>query len=276
MPDNSNEIKAEPRRWFRFYAESVNDPKVQRLAAHLFKTWVNLLCLASANGGTLPSREDIAFQLRMSDHDANSQIDELIGLGLLDIAAGKSLEPHNWKARQFMSDISKDRVRKHRTKKAEASLKPECNVTVTPPDTEQIQITDTETEQKVACATAALPEVSDLKVLSDRLHKVAGPCLASQAIAPGLASMMVPQMWIDQGCDIDRDIVPAVQLVVLKGKKNVKSWDYFTNAVAEAKAKRSAGIPTVDASTAQPRKMTVREALNASIAAREAAERAAP
>ena len=252
MPDNSNEIKAEPRRWFRFYAESVNDPKVQRLPAHLFKTWVNLLCLASANGGTLPSREDIAFQLRMSDHDANSQIDELIGIGLLDIATGKSLEPHNWKARQFISDISKDRVRKHRAKKAEASPKPECNVTVTPPDTEQIQITDTETEQKVACATAALPEVADLKILSDRLHKVAGPCLASQAIAPGLASMMVPQMWIDQGCDIDRDIVPTIEGVVAKGKRGINTWDYFTKPVAEAKAKRTAGLPVVDVSGSSP------------------------
>jgi len=44
MPENENDIKAEPRRWFRFYAESVNDPKVQRLPAHLFKTWVNILC----------------------------------------------------------------------------------------------------------------------------------------------------------------------------------------------------------------------------------------
>lgn len=122
MPDNSSEIKAEPRRWFRFYAESVNDPKVQRLPAHLFKTWVNLLCLASANGGTLPSRDDIAFQLRMSDHDANSQIDELIGLGLIDIATGKSLEPHNWKARQYISDTCTARVAKHRAKRVERGL----------------------------------------------------------------------------------------------------------------------------------------------------------
>ena len=144
MQDNGSEIKAEPRRWFRFYAESVNDPKVQRLPAHLFKTWVNLLCLASANGGTLPSREDIAFQLRMSDHDANSHIDELIGLGLIDIAAGKSLEPHNWKARQYVSDISKERTRRWRDK-----LKQPGDVTVTAPDTEQRQKTESEKTRDV-------------------------------------------------------------------------------------------------------------------------------
>lgn len=137
MPDNPNEIKSESRRWFRFYAESINDPKVQRLPAHLFKTWVNLLCLASANGGTLPSREDIAFQLRMSDHDANAHIDELIGVGLVDITHGKTLEPHNWNARQYVSDTSKQRTRQYRDR-----LKRACDVTVTPPDTD----TESDTE----------------------------------------------------------------------------------------------------------------------------------
>ena len=48
-------------RWFRFYDEALDDPKVQRLAPHLFKTWINLLCLASKEDGTMPSNDDIAF-----------------------------------------------------------------------------------------------------------------------------------------------------------------------------------------------------------------------
>lgn len=122
MPRFVEKSKPEPRRWFRFYAESVNDPKVQRLPPHLFKTWVNLLCLASANGGTLPARDDIAFQLRMSDHDASSQLDELIGLALIDVTGDKTLEPHNWKGRQFVSDTSGDRVARHRNKRKERGL----------------------------------------------------------------------------------------------------------------------------------------------------------
>ena len=53
-------------RWFRFYDEALDDPKVQRLAPHLFKTWINLLCLASKEDGTMPSNDDIAFRLRIS------------------------------------------------------------------------------------------------------------------------------------------------------------------------------------------------------------------
>ena len=53
-------------RWFRFYAEAVYDPKVQRLPAAMFRQWVNLLCLASLNEGTLPDSEGIGFALHLS------------------------------------------------------------------------------------------------------------------------------------------------------------------------------------------------------------------
>ena len=56
-------------KWFRFYADALDDPKVQRLPPPIFKTWVNLLCLASKNEGNLPSAEECAFALRMSDED---------------------------------------------------------------------------------------------------------------------------------------------------------------------------------------------------------------
>lgn len=170
MPEKTPDIKPEPRRWFRFYAESVNDSKVQRLPAHLFKTWVNLLCLASTNGGTLPSREDIAFQLRMSDHDANSQIDELIGLGLIDIVSGKSMEPHNWKSRQYVSDTSKQRTRKYRDK-----LKQACDVTVTPAVTPPDTDTDTDTESEKTREARANDMPSHVKPVANWNHAFERP-----------------------------------------------------------------------------------------------------
>lgn len=133
MTEKSRKIKATPNRWFRFYAESLDDPKVQRLPAHLFKTWVNLLSMACTTGGTI-SREDVAFRLRLSEHDASTQIDELIGLGLLDITTGMKLEPHNWRNRQFASDTSTDRVRKHRETKAKIERNVSCNEIASPPE----------------------------------------------------------------------------------------------------------------------------------------------
>lgn len=112
-------------RWFRFYDDAINDPKVQRLSPHLFKTWINLLCLASKSGGKLPSDDDVAFLLRSSIQDAAQQVEDLILAGLIDIGPRGERTPHNWSNRQFASDSSAERVRKHRQNKKE---KP-CNVT---------------------------------------------------------------------------------------------------------------------------------------------------
>lgn len=144
-----------PMPWFRFYTEVLDDPKVQRLPPHLFKTWVNMLCLAGTNGGAFPTVDDIAFRLRMSTHDVEQQMDELILAGLIDIERGGKRTPHNWSQRQFVSDSSTERVRKFRNK----SQKQECNsdetLHVTTPYPDPYPETDSEgyslpTEQDLA------------------------------------------------------------------------------------------------------------------------------
>lgn len=120
-------------RWFRFYDEALNDPKVQRLEPELFKFWVNFLCLASKNDGDVMKR-DIAFHLRFIDEKAaEKSIDELIELNLVD-EHGDVLTPHNWRKRQYKSDVSTNRVKQFRKRQG--------NVSETPPDTEQRQITE--------------------------------------------------------------------------------------------------------------------------------------
>jgi hypothetical protein len=117
-------------RWFRFYSEALDDPKVQRLPGDLFKAWVNLLCLANDGTprGTLPSIEDIGFRLRLSPAKTRAIIDKLVDHGLLDEVDG-NVTPHNWNDRQAKSDNVAERVQKHRAKQAEPVTR---NVTVTP------------------------------------------------------------------------------------------------------------------------------------------------
>lgn len=109
-------------RWFRIYDDVLDDPKVQRLSGELFKTWVNLLCLASKAGGILPSIDDIAFRLRISAQDAQQRVEDLILAGLVDIRSDSKQEPHNWQSRQMPSDSSLARVRKHREKQRNAGV----------------------------------------------------------------------------------------------------------------------------------------------------------
>ena len=114
-------------QWFRLYAEVLHDPKVQSLPADVFRTWVNLLCLASAGHGGLPPIDDIAFTLRLSKRTTESHVSRLISIGLLDMTGdddGAILTPHNWSQRQFVSDRSTDRVRKFRERKAKAAVSP--------------------------------------------------------------------------------------------------------------------------------------------------------
>lgn len=125
-------------RWFRFYDDALNDPKVQRLSPHLFRTWINLLCLASKGDGRLPTVADVAFNLRMSENDAKSAIEDLILAELIDIGVGGAMTPHNWSARQFSSDNSKNRTRKWREKNDKAA----CDVTVTADVTPSDEIGD--------------------------------------------------------------------------------------------------------------------------------------
>lgn len=125
-------------RWFRFYDEALNDPKVQMLPADDFRSWVNLLCLASKNDGKLPDVAAMAFALRVTENAIETIIERLSNAGLIDKvnggANGYHYAPHGWSKRQYKSDTSNERVKRHREKSR--------NVTVTPPETEA----DTETE----------------------------------------------------------------------------------------------------------------------------------
>lgn len=138
-------------RWFRFYAEVVDDPKAQRLPADLFRSWVNLLCMACVNGGFIPPMADVAFKLRMSVAKATKQVSALVTAGLLDEKEG-TLRPHNWNGRQFESDDSSNRVKEFRKRKRNVTP----TVTETPPDTEA----DTDTELEKKSVSEILKEVN--------------------------------------------------------------------------------------------------------------------
>jgi hypothetical protein len=138
-------------RWFRLYDEMLDDPKAQRLPPQDFKIWINLLCLASRNDGKLPCISDIAFALRISENDAVTMVERLHIAGLIDKRNGGPdgfrYSPHGWDKRQYKSDNSADRVKKHREKRND-ECNVSCNVTETPPDTDTDTDADAETDKK--------------------------------------------------------------------------------------------------------------------------------
>lgn len=145
-------------RWFRLYDEMLDDPKAQRLPPQDFKIWINLLCLASRNDGKLPCISDMAFALRISENDAVTVVERLHIAGLIDKRNGGPdgfhYSPHAWEKRQYKSDNSADRVKKHREKR-NGECNVSCNVTETPPDT------DTETDTETDISNMSETPVSD-------------------------------------------------------------------------------------------------------------------
>lgn len=130
-------------RWFRFYAAAIRHPKVARLSDKDYRVWTELLAIAAENDGRIPPLSDLKHLLnRRLDH-LSSAVDRLVNGGLIDLLAD-GYEPHGWQERQYVSDTSTARVRKHRQKRNVPAA-----VTETPPDT------DTETEVSVAKATGA-------------------------------------------------------------------------------------------------------------------------
>ena len=125
---------SEGRRWFRFYGEVYRDPKIQKLPNSLFVFWVNCLCLF-CEYGELPIDSDAAFALRMPEAKFAAGLKLLQDKELFD-----GREPHGWKKRQYLSDVSTERVKRFRKRARSVSE------TAPESDTETETDTDTETE----------------------------------------------------------------------------------------------------------------------------------
>lgn len=147
-------------RWFRFYDDVINDPKILKLPEGIRWAWVAILCVASKNQGSLPDNEDIALQLRVAPQKSASIIAALVSAGLLDRTEA-GFAPHNWEGRQYKSDKS-DPTAADRQKRYRENKRNDRNATVTVkrPDTEQKQIT--EPEEKEVPAVAARDPRGDL------------------------------------------------------------------------------------------------------------------
>jgi len=129
-------------QWFRLHNKLLNDSNVQGLSSDHFKIYINLLCYASSidRGGYIGTLHETAFALRETIPTVTSCFNVLQGVGLIvtNETDGETFQIPQWKKKQYESDSSTDRVKKHREK-----VKRSKTVTVTAPDTDS----DTDTEQ---------------------------------------------------------------------------------------------------------------------------------
>lgn len=210
-------------RWFRFYADAMRHPKVAKLSDAQFRLWVELLSVAAENDGCIPAADDLKHILKRRLDHLLSGLDGLIRASLIDVLE-VGYAPHGWRKRQYKSDTSTDRVKKHRAAR---------NVSETPPEAE----TDTETEE--AKASNARDAKIDVPSLMVRLCRVAGlaPPDPGRSYDRHREWLGVVEGWIEAGAAPDL-IEQCVAARIATAPNAITSLRYFDGAVRDALATR--------------------------------------
>jgi hypothetical protein len=131
--------------WLRLYTDLPRNRKMRMLAVADQLLFVWLLCLHKEGRLVGADMKALAFELHLDMRELHGGIRRLRNAGLLL----KDNAPKGWGERQFVSDSSTQRSRKHREKVAATATQQPCNVARTVPETE------TETETETECRTGA-------------------------------------------------------------------------------------------------------------------------
>lgn len=138
--------------WFRMYAEFLNDPKVQMLSETDQRRYIMLLCLR-CNGHVTLHETEIAFQLRISDEEWCRTKAVLMERHLIS----NDNNPTAWDKRQYPSDSSVERVRRHREGKRNADVtlqKRRDNAVDSDTDTEVNPLAQKSDEREISSSAA--------------------------------------------------------------------------------------------------------------------------
>ena len=151
-------------QWFRLYAEFAHDPKVQMLSEVDQRRYIMLLCMR-CNGDVTLHETEIAFQLRITDEQWAETRARLLQRKLIT----KDNNPTAWEKRQYASDSSAERVRRHREKMRNGDVtlqKRPSNAVDTDTDTDTDISTDVDIKDKRASRFDKRAHLSSLGVPS--------------------------------------------------------------------------------------------------------------
>lgn len=224
-------------RWYRAYEGIVTDAKLGEVAlvagcsrSVAIAAWHCILeSAASVNDGgrfdTTPRRVAVILSEPLPTIEA--VFGEMGALGMIGDATVSA-----WARRQFQSDTSTERSRKHREAKrnSDATLQ---GRSATPPET------DTENRYTTL-----------LNGRVRELYEAAG--VTDETKTPGLLVLSEPINWINSGCDLDADVLPAIRAKA--ARRPITNWAYCSAAVFEARDRRLAPAPAVQVRAASPPK----------------------
>lgn len=236
--------------WCRLWHDMPTDPKFRAVAKRAGRPTAEVLALfaammanASANEGergTLRnwSHEDMAVALDIEPSHAEA---------IYAAMQGKLLEGDRltgWERRQpKREDGSAERAKEWRERKR---TQPNAHQTQrNAPEKEK----DTDKEEEVVQSRASAPAAALPDRFMERMVEAAGESLANPVNAQGLLTEATPMMWLESGCDFERDVLPTLRAAAVSRKgKRISTWGYFTGMIGEARARRLAGMPVASIS----------------------------
>lgn len=136
-------------QWFRMYSEFATDTKVQSMDETLQRRFVMFLCLHCAGEFERLDDDELAFALRITPDELARTKEVFARKGFL----GSDGKIRNWNKRQYQSDSSTERVRKHRDRQR--------NGDETLQKRPQTQITDTDTDSEKTLTAARVSRGTD-------------------------------------------------------------------------------------------------------------------
>lgn len=219
-------------RWYRAYAGTVKDDKLAEVSVIAgcsrsvsIAVWHAILESAAEtdDGGrfeTTPRR--VAAALCEPLASIQTVFEAMTEIAMIGGDAVKA-----WKARQYESDKSTERSRKHRETKrnGDATLQGRC---ATPPEAE----TDTDSETKedpASAASSASAPVLDLEDAERRCGEASG--------SHRLGSFAPIAELLHRQADLELDVLPVIRSRPASSGK-VSSWRYYVPIIAEAMLKR--------------------------------------
>ena len=237
--------------WFRLHHKVLHDPRVQTLTPERFKIYINLLCYASQreDNGTVGNVSDVSFAIRETQDAVSSAFHDFEERGLI-ATDGETFRIPQWKKKQFKSDNSTDRVRKHRAKTKRSET-----VSVTPPETEQSR-TESEEEKepigsfsskeknkktkKKRASVAPSGQISDLVFPEDDEAKQRAEHLVAICTRPSCISYFQPfprkaangKWLVFAGADWKRDRIDSQFSGRLDAAYGEKQWEFAREGTA--------------------------------------------
>lgn len=225
------------------------------LSAEQEGIYVRFLMQLYAHGKPLPDDDKwMCKLLRLTIRVWRRVKADLVGLGKIIIRNTALTNSRFEKERQKRAEDYQKRAAAAHKRWAGSRKKPETSAKLQP---NFEQVSEKKTEKVNEIKEAVLKEHMQTRIhitknpesaasALARIEEAAGSCIANPAACPGLLMIGVIDGWLDQGCDLEKDILPTIRAIAARWQphqKRITHWGYFTPAIAEARATRVAPLP---------------------------------